>query len=118
MKCPLFVFAKSRQETGNGAGHAETRVSLDVVAADTRAHPFGCGVAVLDGPLAGTVDGNGVFTVFFNKLLEPFRHKVESLLHGGFLEPAIAPDERFRQAVFAVKDGGQMVALHAEAVRD
>src|SRR6185369_4822356 len=64
-----FIGAEGIHEGYDRRGHAEAGVGLQVVGADPPLHQLGGGVALVDGPLAGTVHGNRIGAVGGNGFL-------------------------------------------------
>ena len=109
-----LVHPEAGEEPGHRAGHAEAGVGFHVVRAHPGAEPLAGHVAVRERPLPGAVDGDGRRSVGLERLFELRGHQPEGFIPSGFLEFSAAANERRRQTVFAVEDGGQAVALDAK----
>ena len=104
-----LVHAVGRDVAGDGGGHAKAGVGLDVVVGQAALHELGGGVAFGNRRLAGGVETE-TRRVFHDALGDD----VDGLLPGNFLQHAIAAEHRIGEAVLAVEDAADVVALHAE----
>ena len=115
-----LVHAEGAHESAHSRGHAVPCIGLDVVGAETGLHQLESGIAFPDRPLAGAEHADGGRPLLAQHLLEPVGHDVEGLVPGDRREAALLvilaillAQERHRQAVVAVHDLGEKVALHA-----
>ena len=115
-----LVYAEGTHKAGNGGGHAVARVRVYVVGAEARLVEFGSGVALPNRPLAGAEHPHRRRPLLAQHLLEVRRHLGECALPRHRLELALLVEfaalhaqQRRGQAVFAVHNLGEEVALHA-----
>ncbi len=96
---------------GNGRGHAQTRVRIDVGGADETLHQLVGDVVVLGQQLPGHVEGHGVGTVLANDALEAARDLTQRCVPRNLL----AVDVRMEKAPFGAHSVRQGSALGAQA---
>jgi hypothetical protein len=78
------VLAKSADMAGDGRGHAQSRVGIDICGTNKTFHQFVGDVVVFAQELAGAVDGDGIRAVFGNGGDEFFRNQIERFIPVGF----------------------------------
>ena len=115
-----LVDAEAAHKTGHGRGHAVARVGVDVVGQKAGLVQLGGGIALPYGPLAGAEHADTARAFVLKGRLELLFHHIEGPLpaHRGELAlfvvaPVAQAQQRPGQAVFAVHDLGQEIALDA-----
>ena len=115
-----LVHAEGAHEARDRGRHAVPGVGVEVVGAEARLHQLDRGVALPDGPLAGAEHADRARPLVAQGRLELLRHDVERLVPGHGRELAVLVEaavghaqQRRGQAVLAVHDLGQEVALDA-----
>ena len=96
--------------TGDGRGHAQARIGVDVGRTDEALHQLVGGIIIFRQQLAGTVDGNAVWPMLADGLAEPAGDKIQRHIPGG---PAPA-DFRMEQPALQRQRVRQRRALGAE----
>ena len=121
-----LVDAEGAHESANGGRHAVARVRIEIVGAQTCFHQLGSSVALPDGPLAGTEHADAGRPFLFERGFPFIRHGVHGLVPGDLCKftllvilAILLAQQRFGEAVLAIHDLGQEVALDAvEALVD
>ncbi len=115
-----LVDAEGAHEADHRRGHAVARIGVEVVAAEARLHQLGGGVALPDRPLARAEHRDRLRAVLLQRGLPLLFHDVEGLVPRHRRELAVLvvlavlhAQQRLGQAVLAVHDLGQEVALDA-----
>ena len=117
-----LVDTESAHETGYGRSHAVTGIRIQAVGTQTGFPQLGGGIAFPHRPLTGTEHRHAARALVrvFQGCLDLFGHDVEGLVPGNRRELAVLveltvlhPQHRLGQAVLAVLDLGQEVALDA-----
>ena len=110
-----LVALELRDEPRHRAGHAEPGVRLEVVALEPALHPLQRGVTVEHGPLSRPVHPHRVRAVLVQRLLELRRDQVQRLVPRDARERSVGVALlRVEQAILAVQQPWQVVALHAQ----
>ena len=115
-----LIHTESTHEANDRRGHAMAGIGVNVVGAETGLHQLGGSIAFPDGPLAGAEHADGGRPLLFQGRLELLGHDVERLIPADGGEVAILvelavlhPQHRLGQAILAVHDLGEEVALDA-----
>ena len=115
-----LVNAESAHETGDSRSHAVTGIRVNIIGTETGLEQLDRRVAFPDRPLSGTKDANTIRPVGFHRRFPFFGHDVESLIPSDrrkftvLVELAVLHAQHgLGQAVFAVHDLGQEIALDA-----
>jgi hypothetical protein len=115
-----LVDPEGLDEARHGGRHAVARVGVEVVGAHAGLHELRRGVALIDRVLAGAEDGDRRRSILRVVLLELLRHHVEGRVPAHGRETALLvvlavlhPQQRPREAILPVHDGGVEVALDA-----
>ena len=106
-------------EAHDSRGHAQARVGIDVVGKQTRLPELRRAVALHDGLLAASPEGQAAL-VGLPRVAQLARYQIEGLVPGGLAQAIgralgglVVANERRGEAVLAVQRAGQIVALHA-----
>jgi hypothetical protein len=104
----------------HGGGHAVAGVRVQVVGAEAGLHQLGGGIALMDGVLAGTEDGDAGGALLLQSPAHLLFHDVQGLFPGDGRELALLVElavghaqQRLGQTVLAVVDLAVEVALDA-----
>ena len=109
-----LVHAEGRVEAGDGRGHAEAGIALEVVRAEPALQQLVDRVALEDRGLAREVGGHGLGAVRTDRVLDLACGEVERGVPGDRHEPLAFPEQRCGEPVASVEDLRQAVALDAE----
>ena len=115
-----LVDAEGAHEARHRRRHAVARVGVDVVGAEAGLEQLERGVAFPDRPLPGAEHADAARAALLQRVLELLRHDVEGFVPRDRRELAVLvvfavglAQHRLRQAVMAVHDLGEEIALHA-----
>lgn len=72
-----------KQVAGNGEGHAEPGIGVDIGRADEALHRRVGDAIILRQRLAGKIEGDGIRSMLGNSGPEFFRHEIERLIPAG-----------------------------------
>ena len=109
------VGAERAAMAGDGGGHAQPRIGIDIGAADESLHQLVGDVIVLGQQLAGEIERDRAGTVARDDVLEAVRDMVERVAPGHALHGALAAaDHRMQQAVLEAQRLAERRALRAQ----
>ncbi len=104
------IFPERTIVCGDGAGHAQARIGIDVAAADEAFHQLVGDVIVLGQQLARDIESDAVRPVLGDAIAHPARDQIQRVV------PTCLqlPDHRMQQAAFKADRLAQMRALRTQ----